>query len=71
MASFAAQHWRQLYRVPDRPASLYEGLAGAACLWLDLLVVAPGVREEEVGPDVLFPGYEVLLPRELCPAGGS
>lgn len=35
-AGFAAEHWRELYEVPDRPASLFEGLGGAVSLWLDL-----------------------------------
>lgn len=36
-ALYAARHWQALYGRPDRPASLYEGLAGSACLWMDVL----------------------------------
>jgi len=36
-AIFLAQRWRDLSEVPDRPYSMYEGLAGAACLCFDLL----------------------------------
>ncbi|CAG9466523.1 unnamed protein product [Pedinophyceae sp. YPF-701] len=36
-ASFMADSWRELADVPDRPFSLYEGLAGAVCLWFDML----------------------------------
>lgn len=36
-ALFAAEHWEELYEVPDRPASLYEGLAGAVSFWLDVV----------------------------------
>lgn len=48
-ALFAAQHWQQLYPVPDAPASLFEGLAGAVCFWLDVLDP----------PHTAFPGYEL------------
>ena len=41
-ASWVAQHWQELYDVPDRPASLYEGLAGAVCFMLDAVEVQPG-----------------------------
>lgn len=34
---FTAAHWQELYDVPDAAASLYQGLSGAICLWLDLL----------------------------------
>ena len=36
-ALYAAQHWSDLYRIPDRPASLYEGLSGALVLWSQVL----------------------------------
>lgn len=36
-ALHAARHWEQLAEVPDRPASLYEGLAGAVNFWLDVV----------------------------------
>ncbi|KAI8477471.1 MAG: Lanthionine synthetase C-like protein [Monoraphidium minutum] len=36
-AVFAAERWQELYEEPDRPASLYEGLAGAVSLWLDVV----------------------------------
>ncbi|GBF88577.1 hypothetical protein Rsub_01292 [Raphidocelis subcapitata] len=36
-ALFAAERWQsELYDTPDRPASLYEGLAGAVNFWLDV-----------------------------------
>jgi hypothetical protein len=44
MGAFKARHWRQLYVIPDRPASLFEGLARAVCLWLELLLV-PGQQQ--------------------------
>lgn len=37
-ALFAAQHWQTLLLEPDRPMSLYEGLAGAIALWLDVVL---------------------------------
>lgn len=53
-AGFAAQHWQQLAGVPDRPASLFEGAAGAVCLWLDL---ADPARSS-------FPGAELPGPAD-------
>lgn len=43
MALYAAQHWRTLYEVPDRPASLYE-VRGTrrAPLWHDVLQARGG-----------------------------
>jgi hypothetical protein len=35
--SYAAQVYKELISIPDRPASLFEGLAGAVCFWADLL----------------------------------
>ena len=48
-ALFAAQNWRALYDTPDNPASLYEGLAGAVCLWAHVLHPA----------SARFPGFEL------------
>ncbi len=36
-ALFTAEHWADFADVPDRPTSLFEGLAGAVLLLLDLL----------------------------------
>lgn len=49
-AQFMVDHWKELKDVPDAPLSLYEGLGGAVCLWMDML-----------SPDVAapFPGYEL------------
>jgi hypothetical protein len=39
----------ELLNVPDRPMSLFEGLAGAICFWADLL-----------GPELShFPGFDL------------
>jgi hypothetical protein len=46
----------ELVAMPERPMSLYEGLAGAVCFWADLL--APDLSH--------FPGYE-LPPRISAP----
>lgn len=61
-----------MYAAPDRPASLYEGLAGAVCLWADVLAVttvaaAASSTNTEGGPVIAFsapllacfPGYEL------------
>jgi lantibiotic modifying enzyme len=34
-AKFAVEHWQELEAVPDRPYSLYEGLAGFVCFLLE------------------------------------
>jgi lantibiotic modifying enzyme len=37
-ADFALDHLNELEVLPDRPSSLYEGLAGLCCLLIDLLL---------------------------------
>ncbi|KAL7495214.1 hypothetical protein ACHAWT_006933 [Skeletonema menzelii] len=51
-ANFALDHFDELKAVPDRPCSLYEGMAGLSCL---LLALIEGGR----GPSSKFPLYEV------------
>ncbi|CAD7698222.1 unnamed protein product [Ostreobium quekettii] len=36
-AECMADNWKNLVDIPDRPMSLYEGLAGAVCFWVDVL----------------------------------
>jgi hypothetical protein len=50
-ALHAARNWRQLFDVPDRPASLYEGLSGAVCVLMDALLAPSGGG---------MPGYDDL-----------
>lgn len=47
---FMADHWKELKDVPDAHLSLYEGLGGAVCLWMDLLAPEHAAA---------FPGYEL------------
>lgn len=51
-ANFALDHFNELKYVPDRPFSLYEGMAGLCCLLLALV-------EGGEGPSSKFPLYEV------------
>eukprot|EP00892_Ulva_mutabilis_P007654 jgi/Ulvmu1/5260/UM022_0054.1 len=53
---FAVQVKQELLMIPDRPMSMFEGLAGAICFWADLL--SPELAH--------FPGFE--LPSLLGPA---
>ncbi|KAK9847201.1 hypothetical protein WJX84_011071 [Apatococcus fuscideae] len=48
--TFMAAHWQQLYPVPSQPVSLYEGLGGAICFWLEMLDDVTEAR---------FPGFEL------------
>eukprot|EP00775_Hariotina_reticulata_P009210 gene9210-9377_t len=41
---YGARHWEELHDVPDRPASLFEGLAGAVSFWLDVVEHSQAVR---------------------------
>lgn len=48
-ASFMMDSWEGLVNLPDRPASLYEGAAGAVCFMMDV-----------INPDgSRFPGFEL------------
>lgn len=51
-ANFALDHFDELKSIPDRPYSLYEGIAGLCCLLLALV-------EGGEGPNSKFPLYEV------------
>lgn len=51
-ANFALDHFDELKSVPDRPFSLYEGIAGLCCLLLAFV-------EGGEGPSSKFPLYEV------------
>ena len=51
-ANFALDHFDELKSLPDRPCSLYEGMAGLSCLLLALI-------EGRRGPSSKFPLYEV------------
>lgn len=54
-ASCGLQVKQELLMIPDRPMSMFEGLAGAICFWADLL--SPELAH--------FPGFE--LPSQLAP----
>ena len=54
--TFYLQVKQELLMIPDRPMSMFEGLAGAICFWADLL--SPELAH--------FPGFE--LPSLLTPA---
>ena len=59
-ALFAARHWADLYGVPDRPASLYEGLCGAVVLWSQVLDSIQGTRSGTVPhPGIGALGFEL------------
>ncbi|DBA69847.1 TPA: hypothetical protein ACH3X2_012560 [Trebouxia sp. C0005] len=47
---FMADHCKELQDVPDAPLSLYEGLGGAVCFWMDVLAPEHAAS---------FPGYEL------------
>mmetsp|Transcript_2972 Transcript_2972/g.4336 ORF Transcript_2972/g.4336 Transcript_2972/m.4336 type:complete len:461 (-) Transcript_2972:528-1910(-) len=51
-ANFAVDHFDELKPIPDRPFSLYEGMAGLSCLLLALV-------EGGEGPSSKFPLYEI------------
>ncbi|GMH44870.1 hypothetical protein BSKO_12827 [Bryopsis sp. KO-2023] len=48
-ADFTAENWHALEEVPDNEASLYEGLAGAVCFWVDAMYPQHSS----------FPGFEI------------
>ncbi|KZV96123.1 hypothetical protein EXIGLDRAFT_833897 [Exidia glandulosa HHB12029] len=52
--ALCATEWRALekdgkIRRPDGPSSLFEGLAGAVCMWADTLCVLKGHEEQVIG----------------------
>ncbi|KAK9840144.1 hypothetical protein WJX74_004162 [Apatococcus lobatus] len=47
---FMAEHWEKLYPLPDHPSSLFEGLGGAVCFWMDIL--------DDIN-QAHFPGFEL------------
>ena len=52
---FMLDHVDSLKHTPDRPYSLYEGLAGAVCLLSDILAISKSIIK--VG-DIKFPAYQ-------------
>ncbi|KAG8906719.1 hypothetical protein FRB99_006317 [Tulasnella sp. 403] len=54
------------YRTPDRPYSLFEGLAGAVCAWAEACcVIEACLKGEEVTPVLGFPGLGGVGPTGL------
>lgn len=51
---FAARRAAELTRMAERPFSLFEGLAGAVCFWVDVLHASTSTAAS----DVRFPCYE-------------
>ena len=48
------------FRTPDHPYSLFEGLAGAICAWLDACVIIRGYLNKETTSTTMvfgFPGF--------------
>lgn len=54
---FAARHEERLTGLADHPFSLFEGMGGAVCLWIDVLHASRRAAEGMTS-DVLFPCYE-------------
>jgi hypothetical protein len=46
-------------RIPDHPWSLYEGLAGACCVWAEILSRLDSARFRRASSG--FPGFDDLL----------
>eukprot|EP00747_Dinoflagellata_sp_TGD_P107972 gnl/TRDRNA2_/TRDRNA2_170279_c0_seq1.p1 gnl/TRDRNA2_/TRDRNA2_170279_c0~~gnl/TRDRNA2_/TRDRNA2_170279_c0_seq1.p1 ORF type:complete len:451 (+),score=64.71 gnl/TRDRNA2_/TRDRNA2_170279_c0_seq1:155-1354(+) len=58
-AAFAVEKKRELAPLADRPFSLFEGLAGAVCFWVDVLHATFISADRGSAADkVLFPCYE-------------
>jgi len=63
-ALYAARTWKLAYGAPDRPMSLYEGLAGAVALWAHLMPSLSSPSTQVLAATKM-PGFELNM-RAVC-----